>query len=151
MTTFITSTIPDVKAALLELWGGGDLGDVQLTYGHPGSKMERELTYLGGTAEWDQEWAELGDGRRNERYTLELFINVQRPGDEQQEATERAFEVLDMLAVGVWQAQASDIDERFRMPPEIVFRALREFIGNEGREAQIEAGVRCDLSLRKPR
>lgn len=146
----ITSTIPDVKAAIVAaIDAHTDLDGVQVTYGHPGKHPEREFVFVGGTVEWDEEWASLGASRRTERYTLELYVNVLKPGLTQQQATERAFVIFN----GVGKALLADptLGGRMLTALEIQFRNLAEGVyQDEGREAQIVAGVRCDARVTRP-
>lgn len=148
----VTSTVPDVKLYLVGddglLPSASGLAGIAVTYGHPGRDMEREFVYVGGTVAWDEEWASLGAGRRTERYTLELIINVTTPGNDQREATERAFALLNEIGKAVLGDPT--LGGRMLTSAELVFRTLGEGMYDEGREAQIAAGIRCDARLSRP-
>lgn len=95
MSTYRTSTIPLVKAALVTMLTTGEHVERQIDvhYGRP-RDPSREQIIIGDTASSSQEWALLGNRQRQEDYEIELQVRVMRPGDSQQEATERAFEIF---------------------------------------------------------
>lgn len=150
-----TSTIPAVRAFLTGPDGlfttASGLAAVQVSYGVP-TNSEQDNVVLAGTADWDQEWAALGNLPRDERYTLELFIEAAAKGRSQQEAVEKAF---DMLAVIEDLMRPTDENGRAVLPHvtgllagaqvlnfEMRFRSQTDTSLAEGRGAQIHAGVR---------
>ena len=90
------SAIPDAKAGLLTLLQARQaLTGVQVAWGVP-ELIRPERIILGDVFDWYQEAAAMRASRhpRNESFSLELFIRVERVGPGQQEATERAFVIL---------------------------------------------------------
>lgn len=109
-----TSSIPNVKAAIVNRGGSGAFqtllatagehpngGPIQVTYGDQGTGYEDECVVVGDTvAPADQRWRALGGAEREEVYDLAVDIIVVRDTD-QQTATERAFVVLGLLETGL--------------------------------------------------
>lgn len=92
-----SSTVPAFKAALATaLRARQALHDVQITYGAPLPAPAREFLWL-ADVEGEQEPAALGAQRREESYLLTVIANVLREGQNQQAATERAFEIVAEL------------------------------------------------------
>lgn len=98
------STAPTFRATLLAaLAARPALSAVQVTYSHPGDTREHESIYLGeirGTAEIPTIRA--GRKARHERYTLDVWLDVDAVGPDAQTASERAWvlfgELEDLLA-----------------------------------------------------
>lgn len=91
-----TSSIPRVKAAIVDLFNGVTYpggAEVEVSYGRP-RDMQREMLIVGDTSSSEQEWATLGDRQRQEDYDVEILCLVMTPGLSQQEATERCFEIF---------------------------------------------------------
>ena len=98
------STVPTVRAALVALLAARPaLAGVQVEYTHPLEAIEDEAIFLGdsrGTAEI----ATIRAARksRQESYTIDVWVEVNRDGPTAQDASERAWtlagEVGDMLA-----------------------------------------------------
>lgn len=137
-----TSSIPRVKARLVERLDAAEWpGDrPQVTYGWPRDE-QRELVAVVGTSERsEQTTAALGGRSRNEDYGLQVIITVQNPGLTQQQATERAFELLGVVedvlrddpTLGLGGLFVAEIDQ-----PD-----LREAPAAEGYVAQVLARVR---------
>lgn len=137
-----TSCVPAVKDAVLDLLAPA-LPGVQVTYGHPGRNMQRELVFLGG-AETDQEWAHLGARARTETFDIDLIVNVRRPGAQQRAVTERAYEILatveDVLRANV---RLDGLVTQIGVRP----RTLLELFTDDGREAQITALLSGDARI----
>lgn len=98
------STAPTFRSALLAaLQAKPALAQVQVTYSHPGDTREDESIYL-GEIRGDSNVATLRAGRkhREERYTLDVWIDVDAVGPDAQTASERAWalygELEDILA-----------------------------------------------------
>lgn len=93
-----TSTFPRVKAALVEKLNDADwpARKPTVSYGWPRTDT-REIVAIGGTTSSEQTWAQLGARRRDEDYRIEVAIMVTTPGQSQQKATERAFELLGVI------------------------------------------------------
>lgn len=99
------STIPAAKAAIMGLletitWPLTFPSDTtpEIHYGAP-KEPSREDVILADVASSDQTWFTFGPSARGrqESYGLLLVIDVARPGDTQQEATERAFVLLAVI------------------------------------------------------
>ena len=68
----------------------------QLSWGTPRS-LERECVIVGDVNNSEQEWAGIGDRRRNEDYRIELWVGVNKAGDSQEDATVRAVELFAVI------------------------------------------------------
>lgn len=89
-----TSTIPTLKAALLEqLSARPGLHGVNVTWGISTSSPGSEWIWLGDT-DGEQRAAALGAQRREETYDLSVVVSVVRQGRDVQEASLRAFEIV---------------------------------------------------------
>ena len=92
VTTY-PSSVPVVKTALVTAFQTACTG-AQVTYGWPGRSPEREWVMVGDATWQTEEWGPFGQKAREEEYTLSLYVNVLRPGDSAQEATDRAFAIF---------------------------------------------------------
>lgn len=92
-----TSTVPAVITALHRLLVDADWPTriPSVTVGLP-RQAEREMVILGDVA-GDQEWAAIGGSRRDEDYTLDLYVVVLWPGYDQLEAMTRAWELYSVV------------------------------------------------------
>lgn len=142
-----TSTIPAVRAFLTGPNGlyvtASGLAAIQVSYGAP-TNAEQDNVVLAGTADWDQEWAALGNVPRDERYTLDLFIEAAAKGRSQQEAVEQAFTifaVIENLMRPVPQVTGLPSGAQI-INFEMQVRSQVDTSLAEGRGAQIHAGVR---------
>lgn len=92
-----TSTVPAVITALHRLLVDADwpLRIPSVTIGLP-RQAEREMVII-GDVNGDQEWASIGTSRRDEDYTLDLFVVVLWPGYDQLEALSRAWELFGVV------------------------------------------------------
>lgn len=92
-----TSTVPAVITALHRLLVDADwpLRIPSVTVGLP-RQAEREMVII-GDVNGDQEWASIGASRRDEDYTLDLFVVVLWPGYDQLEALTRAWELYAVV------------------------------------------------------
>lgn len=100
----LTSMIPTVKARVLELLADrAAFAELQLSYSHPATALERSGLWLGETT-GRHEISAIRSGRkpRTETFELDTFIYVWQPAGKPQEAESEAFalmgEVEDMLA-----------------------------------------------------
>jgi|SRR5688572_26375711 len=136
-------TLPAVKKQLTELLKeapGVGLAGVQVTYGHPGLDHTTEADcYLDGTDDSDTAWANLR-GKNDERYSLQMYVIVESPGDDEEEATDRAHAVFEAAREVIRTAKpVTDVE----MPYQVAAKASTPFMGKEGERAvQIEAVVR---------
>lgn len=92
-----TSTVPTARAALVTALTAA-LPETQIAWSHPGDAREPESIYL-GEARIDSEVATIRAGRkkRQERYTIDVLIDVAADGPTGQDASERAFVLLGEL------------------------------------------------------
>lgn len=92
-----TSTVPAVVTALHRLLVDADwpIRVPSISVGLP-RQAEREMVILGDVV-GDQEWASVGASRRDEDYTLDLFVVVLWPGYDQLEALTRAWELFAVV------------------------------------------------------
>lgn len=134
----IISTAPTYKAALVALLQADpNLAAVQVSYGVLARNVEHETVEVGGIS-WDEEdWSALGNRRKDETYSVALFIYVTKPGNTQQEATERALQLLgyvetllrnNVVMAGVLWAQVVPLE-------------VAEAPGEEGGMALVKANV----------
>jgi len=98
------STAPTFRAALLAaLQARPALSAVPVTYSHPGDARENEAIYLGEVrGSSDIPTIRAARKARQERYTLDVWIDVDAVGPDAQTASERAWtlygELEDILA-----------------------------------------------------
>lgn len=92
-----TSTVPAVLTALHRNLVEADwpLRVPSVTVGLP-RQAEREMVILGDVV-GDQEWAAIGATRRDEDYTVDLYVVVLWPGYDQLEAMTRAWELYAVV------------------------------------------------------
>ena len=92
-----TSTVPAVLTALHRNLVEADwpLRVPSVTVGLP-RQAEREMVILGDVV-GDQEWAAIGASRRDEDYTVDLYVVVLWPGYDQLEAMTRAWELYAVV------------------------------------------------------
>jgi len=92
-----TSTVPAVVSALHRLLVDADWPSrvPAVTVGLP-RQAEREMVVLGDVV-GDQEWASIGGSRRDEDYTLDVYVVVLWPGYAQLEALNRAWELFAVV------------------------------------------------------
>jgi hypothetical protein len=141
-----TSTIPDLKAALLtRLKAATGLANVQITYGIPGpAAAEREWIML-GNARGDQESAAVGAQRREERYVLEVLVSVVRPlREDQKTVTERAYELAGAIEKSIrdWGSESPAFGGVVRWAL-VTGTDLTERADSQEREAEVLVRVSC--------
>lgn len=92
-----TSTVPAVLTALHRNLVEADwpLRVPSVTVGLP-RQAEREMVILGDVV-GDQEWASIGGARRDEDYTVDLYVVVLWPGYDQLEAMTRAWDLYAVV------------------------------------------------------
>jgi len=147
-----SSSIPRAKAALLDLLRAIEFpvstssdDEPSVFYGAP-QDLPREAIIVGDTASSDQTWFTFkrATATRAESYMIALHVVVMRPGDEQQEATERAFDLL------------SAIEDELRDRPDFIDAShwvkisgpdLVEGSTNEGRAAIIDVALEVEGNI----
>lgn len=144
------STVPGAKAGLLKLLQGlVGLKGVTVDYGDPGvDRIELEHVFLGGTGEDEQKWAPTGQLKRDEQYGIELYVHVAKPGLTQQQATERGYELLAVIASALRPlARTPTKVEPHLYSIELKPRRLREYVIAEGCAAFLENEVACKARI----
>ena len=119
------STIPDAKDKLLEaLAARTGLSGVLLAWGVPTTEPEdRERVYVDDAINVEREWAQIGQFRIDESYSLRVHVEVYQRGDDRRGCEERMWEiaaeieqaaVLDITLAGVlnWGAKPGAMDPR---------------------------------------
>jgi len=94
------STAPAVKSALVTVLSAApELSGVTVTYGWPQAPTDQALV-VGDIPTHDQEAATMGraTGSRVETYRIRVQIRVEHRGFDQQIATERAYEIAEVVA-----------------------------------------------------
>lgn len=94
------TTVPKVKAALLALMDTA-LPDVKHGWGPPPPDQLRHEHIWFGDVSGAGEVGALGNRTREESYSLEVFIVVQRGGYDEQAVETRAWEILALLDAAV--------------------------------------------------
>lgn len=138
------STVPVLKATLTEKLQARPLfANVQVTYGPPLPNPSREFVWL-ADAEGEEEPAALGRNHHKEVYYLTILIQVERPGTDQQAATDRAYEFRDEIDAylrsditvsGALGSGWAYVGGRF---------SLQELAGDQKRGALLEITVSCE-------
>lgn len=134
------STAPAFKNALHDALGArSGLSGVTVSYGAP-TGAPREfiaLTDISGS----QEFAALGALRKDETYVLTVFCSVLREGNQQQQATDRAFalaaEIEDELRGNVTMSgtvRVAELTSPFQ---------LEEFASDQARQSIVTLGIQA--------
>ena len=99
--TVATSTVPATLRALTELLADQDFPTRQpsVTLGLP-RQAEREMVIVGNVS-GDQEWRAIGNQRRDENYTVDLYTVVLWPGYSAIEAMERAWQMFGVVETAI--------------------------------------------------
>jgi hypothetical protein len=84
-------------AALRTALDAAGLADVETAWAHPGKNIKRESAYFGDTQPYTQQGKSLGNGVRDESYSLELVVTVQRRGNDAEAAERRCWEILAVV------------------------------------------------------
>ena len=94
------TTVPTAKVNLIALITDiPAFTEVAVSYGDPGiAKLEREHCWVGDSDPAHDAYAPYGQLKIEEEYVLKIFIHVSNPGQSQQEATERAFDLYTAIA-----------------------------------------------------
>lgn len=135
-----TSTIPATYRALHDLLAAADwpVRPPSVSVGMP-RQAEREMVIV-GDVEGSQEWAAIGSVRRDEDYTVDLFVVVLWPGYTQLEALERAWElwgvVEDTVRANVAAGGTGVLWNEVQRP------SGQTAVDDEGYSYQISSGVR---------
>lgn len=135
-----SSTVPAVLTALHRNLVEADwpVRVPSVTVGLP-RQAEREMVILGDVV-GDQEWASIGTSRRDEDYTVDLYVVVLWPGYDQLEAMTRAWELYAVVEDVVRENPGAG-------GPGVMFSEVKRPSGatsvdDEGYAYQITSGVR---------
>ena len=145
-----TSTYPAAKAALVALLqNAAGLAGVEVSYGDPGiAKIELEHVFLGGTGTDGQTWAPYGQLKRDEQYTIELFVHAAKPGSTQQEATERAhvlFGVVESTIRPVARTATQIAPGMYEIS--VAPKSVAEYVIEQGYACFIAAEITCKARI----
>lgn len=139
--TDFTSTAFVYKAALLEALKDLPAFDgVQVTYGWPGRNTEREFLFLGEITWSDEHWTSVSARQREENYEIRTICNVQKPGGSDQEASERAGELIGALEVYL-RGHPLPVTGARSVTVGIVPKSVKAGPYDAGAEAQFEVGI----------
>lgn len=134
----IPATVPEAKAALLAAMRAQEgLQGVQIEWAHPGKGIKRETIYFGDTL-FDESPAALGNRNRNEDYTLELVVTVEKAGNDAEGAERRVWALLAEIA-GVLRENA-DLDGEVRVA-QVRGGPVRNYAGDMKRVSECVLGV----------
>ena len=110
----------------------------KVTYGDAEANGARELVMvLASPGEADEIWATIGNQARDEEFDIVVLCEVVRPGDSQQEATERAFELLGRIETVLRSNPRLNGSHWCELVPQ----RLAEQPGDDGYQAAAEARV----------
>ena len=105
MAVRLSSRVPQTLANLHQLYSAAiatEFGtDVAVTYGVAGNTPDECVTITGELPDIDQAYAGQGALSRDEAFQAEVLIEELRSGRTQQQAIERAFEILAVLELNV--------------------------------------------------
>jgi hypothetical protein len=144
------STIPAVKAALLEKLKHASWPhqSPDISYGVPRDPWPRELVMLTSTRETSQTWGPTSTQikRRDESYTLLVFVYASTPGSTQQEATERAYEMAGVIE-DLLRPNGQTLGVRGVLWAEVTAGDLTEAPMTNGYESVVEIEIRVRARL----
>ena len=135
-----TSTVPATLTALRRLLVEADwpLRIPSVSLGLP-RQVEREMVIVGDVA-GDQEWASIGGGRRDEEYSVDLYVVVLWPGYDALESMTRAWDlwavVEDLVRANPGAGGAGVMWSEVKRPTGTTS------VDDEGYAYQISSGVR---------
>lgn len=139
-----TSSIPRLKDALydaLVALQASTLSGVQVTYG-VALNMQRETVVLGDVTPSDQEPVFLGRNTRNEAYSLEVFVRVNRTGTDQKAVTERAFVVAGVVETTL---RSDPTLSGIVREAKVGRMGLSEFVSDDGQERTAVVDMTVDV------
>jgi hypothetical protein len=93
------STAPEAKRRILALLlDRAELNEVKISPGGPTEEEDREpeMVYFDGPTVRDPSWIVMG-GQMDEDYTLTLIVELTKPGDDEIDAEERCWELIDEI------------------------------------------------------
>ena len=145
----VRSSVPAVKNALYDRLAARPAltGSVLVSYGPPYPNPAREFVWVADVPSGEYSQRQIGAGpaprHREEDYVLEVFCRVIREGGQQQECTERAYE----LAAEVEDEVADDPNINGSISTgylaEVVGGGLAEAADDTKREAIVSVRIRC--------
>jgi hypothetical protein len=134
------STAPAFKAALqTALTARTGLSGVTVSYGAPTQGPRESITL--GDISGSQEFAALGALRKDEIYTLDVFVSVLREGSQAKQCTERCFaiaaEIEDELRTNVTMSgtvRVAEVQSPFQ---------LEEYASDQARQSVLTLGIQA--------
>lgn len=134
----VISTAPVYKAALVAaLRADGTLGAGQVTYGSDPRNLERESVEVGNINYPEEVWSAIGAQKKDETYSIKVYVFVTTPNLTQQEATERCYVLLGRVET----IMRANITMTGVLWSALVPQNLLEQPGDEGFMAMAEADV----------
>ena len=137
----VVSTASSFKAALVKAVKADTVlvaQNVQVTYGFLPRDYEEETIAIAGITWPDEVWAATGNQRRDERYAISVWVFANKAGQRtQQEATERAFELLGRIETVLRSNPRLNGSHWCELVPQ----RLAEQPGDDGYQAAAEARV----------
>jgi hypothetical protein len=141
------STIPALKDALYDaivIDANVVAAAIQVAYGAPLPNPSRELIWL-ADVDGEQATAALGHQRREETYTLTIFVDILREGLDQKACTERAFTVAGWIE-NILRTDAS-VGAVVRTAVVAGPLRLEEFASDTSRGARLTLSVYCTARI----
>jgi len=146
------SSVPIMLSTLHVLFQSS-FGDTQVLYGDSSKTAERQNLVLSGDVEWEDEgWLYIGSTQREERYSLDGFLQCRDPGDTAEQALEAAFALtaavetlLRSLVQPNNQALAQALAAGF--PGQSVYVVNIEFKPKAGRAFPADEGVAYQIDF----
>lgn len=143
------STAPTFRASLLlAIQARPALSAVQTTYSHPGGSRENECIYLGevrGTSQIPVMRA--ARKKREERYTLDVWIDVDAVGPDAQTASERAWALYGELEDILADDPTLGLEAPFRAVLSDYTETLMFDEARRGWGSLLRAGIDCEMRL----
>lgn len=138
------SAIPVCKAQLVDLFLSDDqLADVEIQYGRKANPQNEYMCFQ-GTSDWTREWANLAvNPQIKESFVINYLIGAYKPGQNQQDATERVFEIFAQAERLLREhvAWARDNADSPVLWAELRVNELFEYSYLEGQVAVIDGGI----------
>lgn len=143
-----TSTRITVKDALVSLLDT-NLTGVGCSWGHPGKNVKREAVFVGNIEPHEQQARKLSDVTREERFELQVIVNVLKKAS-QQTVTTRCDELARTVERVVRDnPQLGLVNPQVHLA-EVTSAPIREAVaGDKGRMAECDMRVQVTSRLRR--
>lgn len=147
------TTIVDTKAALFDAISalavdGGLLSGVQVFWGFPHSRMDKEVVMIGQVTT-NQVAAAIGQQRRQEDYTVSVFISVLADiRENQRTVTERAYAIAEAISDLIRPHSTYPLDVQNVYTMQVTKTDLYEGVqdNGDGKPFQREAAITLEIS-----